>query len=146
MNVAQPPSRRGFVASLAAGCLGLLGVPARRRGPRLQGRGARPDGRHPDPRPGVDGSRVLTADQLADTPDLIPLYDGIRAIPHIADGIRCTCGCAELEGFRSLLVCYEGNGMATLCRICQGEGRMTVRLHAQGRTLDEIRRAIDARF
>ena len=140
------PSRRRFLASAAAGCLTLLGVPVPHGGPGHRCAADRQDGRHPAPRPDVDGSRVLTAEQLADTPSLVPLFDGIRAIPHVADGLRCKCGCAALEGFRSLLSCYEGSGMATMCDICQTEGRMAIRLNAQGRTLDQIRRAIDARF
>lgn len=87
---------------------------------------------------------MLPSDQVP--PDLTSLYDGIRKIPHVADGIRCSCGCADLDGFRSLLTCFEGNGMATDCVICQTEGRMVIRLHDAGRTLDQIRAALDARF
>jgi len=89
---------------------------------------------------------VLTAAQLTTVPQLVELFDGVRAIPAIADGIRCHCGCAELPGFYSLLSCYEGDGMAKICPICQGEGRVTIRLHKQGKSLDEIRRALDAQF
>src|SRR6476661_7061802 len=81
---------------------------------------------HPTPRPGITGAKVLTADQLTKVAHLVPLFDGIRAIPQIADGIRCNCGCAELPGFYSLLSCYEGDGMAKICPICQGEGRVAV--------------------
>lgn len=101
---------------------------------------------HPKPRPGITGAKVLTADQLAKSAHLVPLFDGIRAIPHIADGIRCNCGCAELPGFYSLLSCYEGDAMAKICPICQGEGRVAVRLAKEGKSLDEIRAAIDAQF
>lgn len=103
-------------------------------------------GVHPDPRPGIDASRVLTAEQLAHAPHRVALYDGIREIPHIADGIRCYCGCAELPGYRSLLSCYEGVGMATYCEICSGQGRLAHRRWKEGQSLDQIRRAIDARF
>ena len=101
---------------------------------------------HPDPRPGIDGSRVLPAEQLADTPDLIELYDAIREIPHIIDGIRCYCGCAQLEGFRSLLTCYEESGMPKHCDICRDQGRLAVNRGKEGQSLDQIRRATDARF
>lgn len=101
---------------------------------------------HPTPRPGITGAKVLTKDQLSSRPDLVPLFDGIRAIPGIADGIRCNCGCAELPGFYSLLSCYEGDGMAKICPICQGQGRLAVRLQKEGKTLAEIRVAIDAQF
>jgi hypothetical protein len=123
--------------------LGIVGTP---RWKPARCRHVQVSGSHPDPRPGVDGSRVLTTEQLQDVPDLAPLYDGIRGIPHVADGVRCTCGCASEEGMRSLLSCFEGSGMAKGCIICQTEGRMVVRLHGAGRTLDQIRAAIDARF
>ena len=101
---------------------------------------------HPEPRPGIDASKVLTAQDLADYPDVIDAYDGIRQIPHIADGIRCYCGCAELPEYYSLLTCYEERGMARLCDICQGQGRLAYRLHQRGWSLDRIREAMDARF
>ena len=107
---------------------------------------SRRPGPHPTPRPGIDASKVLTAAQLADDPDAGPAFDAVRTIPQIADGIRCHCGCAERDGFYSLLSCYEGEGMARMCLVCQGEGRMAERMHRQGRTLDEIRAAIDARY
>ena len=136
-------SRRDVVAWAAAAMLGLVGVPWRFG---HHGRPAARQGPHPEPRRDVDGSKVMTAEQLADSPDLVPLYDGIRRIPHIADGIRCACGCASAPGYRSLLICFEGGGMATYCEICQTEGRMVVRLHEAGRTLDQVRAAVDARF
>lgn len=101
---------------------------------------------HPTPRSGITAAKVLTAEQLADSPQVIPVFDSVRAIPEIVDGIRCKCGCAELEGYYSLLSCYEGDGMARHCPICQGEGRMAARLHKEGKSLDEIREAIDARW
>lgn len=132
-------SRRGM---LRLGALGLLGLLADSRGLAAA---SRPGNGHPEPRAGIDGSRVLRAEDLGDRTDLIDVYDGIRRIPHIADGIRCTCGCAGTAQYRSLLSCFE-DSMALHCEICQTEGRMVVRLHEAGRTLDEIRAAVDARF
>ena len=102
---------------------------------------------HPEPRPGITGANVSTPEQLADVPTLIPLFDSVRAIPQIADGIRCRCGCADLPGYRSLLSCYEGaNAMARECRTCQAQGRLAARLDKSGKSLDEIRAAIDRKF
>ena len=101
---------------------------------------------HPDPRPGIDASRVLTREQLVDYPNVVSAFDQVREIPQVVDGIRCSCGCASREGFYSLLSCYEGEGMARHCEICQGTGRMAYRLHQQGKTLQEIREAVDARY
>ena len=92
------------------------------------------------------GREVLTAAQLEATPHLIALFDGIRERPEIADGIRCNCGCAGMPGYYSLLSCYEGDAMARQCPICQGQGRLATRLHRAGKSLAEIRVAIDAQF
>jgi hypothetical protein len=93
-----------------------------------------------------DASKVLKADQLTENPKAAPVCDMVRQIPQVADGIRCQCGCADEPEFYSLLSCYEADGMAQHCHICQGEGRLAFTMHAQGRTLDEIRAAIDDRF
>ncbi|HEX7979620.1 MAG TPA: PCYCGC motif-containing (lipo)protein, partial [Gemmatimonadaceae bacterium] len=128
--------RRQFLASAIA----LLLLPRRARAMRLAGP-------HPTPRPGITAAKVLTSDKLGGKQDLIALFDGVRAIPEVVDGIRCQCGCANSEGFYSLLSCYEGDdAMAKICHICQGEGRLAVRLHKEGKSLDAIRTAIDAKF
>lgn len=101
---------------------------------------------HPTPRPGITGEKVLSHAQLAEHEKLIPLFDSIRAIPQVVDGIRCNCGCTNPPKFYSLLSCYEGDGMARDCLVCQGQGRLAARLHGEGKTLDEIRAAIDAKF
>jgi len=99
---------------------------------------------HPEPRPRIDASAVLPPERVA--PHAAELYDHIREIPHVVDGIRCQCGCADLPGMYSLLSCYGESGMAQYCDICSGEGRLAYRLHKEGRSLDEIRAAIDRRF
>ena len=104
-------------------------------------------GDHPTPRPGITAAKVLTRKQLTgEHADAAPVFDMVRQIPHIVDGIRCQCGCAELEGNYSLLSCYEGQGMAGHCQICQGQARLAYRLHKQGKSLDQIRAAVDAKF
>ena len=133
-------TRRLFVASLP-GLVFATATAARRGGipaGRLSG--------HPEPRPGITAAKVLTRDQLSDHKDAIPVFDMVREIPQVVDGIRCQCGCAELEGKYSLLSCYEADGMAGHCEVCQNEGRLAYRLHKQGKTLKEIRAAIDAKF
>jgi hypothetical protein len=106
-------------------------------------RGPRP---HPQPRPGIDASHVLTPKELGDHPRARTAFDEVRQIPEIVDGIRCQCGCDTIEGNYSLLSCYEKDGMARACDICQGQGRLAFRLHKAGKSLDEIRAAIDERY
>jgi hypothetical protein len=100
---------------------------------------------HPEPREGIDASHVLPADQLIN-PTAAPEYDMVREIPQVMDGIGCHCGCAELEGYYSLLTCYEEQGMAQFCDICKGQAREAYTLHGRGKSLDAIRTAIDTRF
>lgn len=132
------PSRRQFVTAAATAAIALL-VPRR-------GAHAMAGPKHPSPRPGITGEKVLTKEQLGANARLAPLFDSIREIPEVVDGIRCNCGCTNPPEFYSLLSCYEGKGMARDCGICQGQGRLAVRLHKEGKTLDEIRAAIDAKF
>jgi hypothetical protein len=132
------PTRRTFLHALAA----TVAVPF--TVPRVL---SAQSGPHPTPRPGITADKVMSKEALTDRQDVADIFDGIREIPQIADGIRCTCGCADLLGYRSLLSCYEvGTAMGLYCPICQGEGRLTVRLHKEGKTLDQIRIAIDAKY
>ena len=101
---------------------------------------------HPKPRPGVNGAKVLKASQLKEHPKLVPLFDSVRKIPQIIDGIRCNCACGHPPEMYSLLSCYEGDAMAVECAVCQGQGRLAARLYSEGKTLSEIRAAVDAKF
>lgn len=134
------PSRRQFIAAMLAvtvdprHVIDACGAHAAARGP------------HPKPRPGIDASKVLPAERLKDSPRVLVAFDEVRQIPGIVDGIRCHCGCAGAEGFYSLLSCFEGDGMARMCDICRGQGRLAFRLHRAGKSLDQIRAAIDDRY
>lgn len=133
-------SRRRFLSAMVTGLVLL------RPGRLVAARARRDPHPHPTPRPGITAEKVLTAEQLGPWVAALPAFDEVRQIPEIADGIRCNCGCAGQPGFYSLLSCYESEGMARMCDICQGQGRLAFRLHRAGKSLDEIRAAIDARF
>ena len=138
----QDPGRRGFLRALGAAAVVMLpGQPLWAR----SGRRAADPG-HPSPRPGITAANVLPDSDLTEYPDCTSAFQAVRQIPEIVDGIRCQCGCADLPGFYSLLSCYESAGMARICVICQGEARLALRLHQGGKTLDQIRAAIDARY
>jgi hypothetical protein len=154
MNPEQ--TRRRFLAVLPLGAVALVLRPTAADGSvrpesgrgcghshtRLPGMG--PDS-HPTPRADVDASGVIATDRLGN-PVVAPLFDQIREIPEIADGVFCYCGCSVMPGHYSLLSCYEPGGAAQWCEICQGEGRLVYRRHKEGQSLEQIRRAIDARF
>jgi hypothetical protein len=140
------PTRRRFVRLLATAAVAVIAPLYTSRAHARQLLGLLPPGDHPAPRPGIDGSNVLEAADLGNAPHLIELFDAVREMPHIADGILCYCGCAGIEGYRSLLPCYEAPGMAQHCEICQGQARLAHSRWKEGQTLDQIRRATDARF
>ena len=148
-----PITRRDMLAAAAragaAVALGLaMGGEAQAAGHRHVCRPPmRAGGPHPEPRPGIDASHVCPAGTVRHYPKSIRAFDEARTIPGILDGIRCQCGCADQEGMRSLLSCYEGEqAMALECDICEGQARLAYRLHGRGRSLDQIRAAIDARY
>ena len=134
----SPLTRRRFLAACSGSVVPLV-IPWR----NAWARSAEP---HPTPRPGITGDKVLTKEQLAASPKLVPLFDSVRQIPEIVDGIRCQCGCTHPPDYYSLLSCYEGDAMARHCPLCQGQGQLAVRLHKEGKSLDQIRAAIDAKF
>lgn len=143
-------SRRRFLGRSLSALLALAGL-ARARPLEAAGVAGMPmrrryGGPHPTPRPGIDASKVLTRDRLTEHPAAEPVFEMVRKIPQVVDGIRCQCGCAELPEFYSLLSCYEADGMAQHCVICQGEAKLAFRMHEQGKTLDQIRAAIDEKF
>ncbi|HVH08432.1 MAG TPA: CYCXC family (seleno)protein [Gemmatimonadales bacterium] len=100
---------------------------------------------HPDPRPDITAERVLPPALLPDGPGVIEAYAAARNAPQLLDGVFCHCHCARTFGHRSLLTCFESDHGAR-CDICMGEARLATTLAARGRSLDEIRRAIDERF
>ena len=135
-------NRRGFLRFVPGIAFAWLATPLH----AVAQRRARAD--HPDAREGITGDDVISAEQLQSEgipEETIQLYDGIRKIPEVADALACYCGCM-LMGTRSLLECYHERGMARGCLICQGEARIAIGRHAEGQSLDQIRRAIDARY
>ena len=129
------PTRRTFLLSLATGAAVTLMRPRRL--------GA--ENKHPEPRPGVDASKVLAASALTEA-SAAPAFEDARAIPQILDGIRCHCNCGDGKDKYSLLSCYEADGMAQLCDVCQGQARLARRLVRLRRSLAQIRDAIDAKW
>src|SRR5687767_6795096 len=131
-------SRRGFFTLLPGV---LLAVSTREAWARTFGAPGGP--KHPTPRRGIDASNVMAAKDVHGE-KARETFDLVRQIPQVVDGIRCHCGCAEMEGFYSLLTCFEKDGMAQHCDVCQGLARLAHRMHRAGKSLDQIRVAADA--
>ncbi len=72
-------------------------------------------------------------------------YTAARSMPEVFDGLYCHCQCKENFGHVSLLTCFESEHGAS-CDICLTEAEIAADIHGKGAALDDIRRAIDARF
>ena len=102
-----------------------------------------PDGRHPDPRPGITADAVLAVDAVPE--ESRKAYGAAREIPAIFDGLRCHCECAARDGLRSLLSCFETK-MPITCGTCRREAELAHAEFLRGRTLAQIRKTVDKRF
>lgn len=100
---------------------------------------------HPQPRPGITAASVLSESQLAGYPGEVASYAVARAQPALLDGLYCYCHCSKHGGHRSLLTCFE-SWHAASCEVCQREALLAARMHAEGKTVDEIRQAADVAF
>ena len=114
---------------------------------------------HPDPRPGITAEKILSPDAYEKEvrkleksekrrdevlKRVAKAYEHAREIPEILDGLYCFCGC-DSYGHRSLLSCYEVV-QAVGCWSCKDEAELAWKLHKEGKTLDEIRDAVNKKF
>lgn len=105
------------------------------------------DGKHPTPRAEARPERIVDPALVArsDKKETAPVYAMVREIPQVIDGIYCYCECARGHGHYSLFSCFE-DGHGAWCGTCLQEVELAHRLHKEGKTLDQIRAAIDAQF
>ena len=102
---------------------------------------------HPDPRPGITAQHVLPDERLATAKrkkGVHEAYGAARDYPDIFDGLYCGCDCASM-GHRSLLSCYESD-QPMGCMACQEEAKLVGKLVKQGKTLADIRQAVDKEY
>ncbi len=100
---------------------------------------------HPDPRPGITGEKILPNFAVPNNPGALQAYAAARSAAATLDGVYCHCDCSKHSGHRSLLTCFESDHGA-FCDICMGEAMVASGMAAQGRSLMEIREAIDRQF
>lgn len=105
--------------------------------------GPYPTVKHPDPRPGITAAGVLPDEHVPKKAK--KAYAAAREIPEVLDGLYCHCDCGERDNLRSLLSCFESK-MPFNCGVCRGEAELAHRLHGQGKTLAEIRVAVDEEY
>jgi hypothetical protein len=100
---------------------------------------------HPEPRPGVDGSRVVPASRFAGHPRTQEVYREAAQVPETLDGLYCYCRCRQHSGHYSLLDCFA-NDHAARCDVCMSEAALAYRLTEAGKTLNQVRHAVDRLF
>lgn len=132
--------RRGHLRVVSSAAVLVLGVGFLAYASKSGG-----SGHHPTPRPGVTAAKVMPASRYASVPRLANVYREVSEVPGATDGVYCYCHCIENMGHRSLLSCFESDHAAG-CGVCLSEGDMVYRMTQQGRSLDEIRQAIDDTF
>ena len=142
----RPISRAAFLRSLGAlGALALLRPPRALHASHPHHHAGR---EHPEPRPGITAERIPANDTLGIKRDkekerVFAAYDAARTNPEIFDGLACACGCTGAgQPHRSFLTCYETR-QATGCGGCIEQGELVTKLLKQGKTLAEIRQAVD---
>ncbi|MEK6682128.1 MAG: CYCXC family (seleno)protein [Nitrospirota bacterium] len=72
-------------------------------------------------------------------------YKVAQEIPEVLDSLFCYCYCKPNFGHKSLLTCYVDDHGAN-CDICINEALRAGELHKAGKTIPEIRAAIDKEF
>jgi hypothetical protein len=134
-NMARPRSSRAPRGAIAIVVLAVLAV------------GAvflftRPAAAHPDPRPNIGGDHVMDHAAFSGYPRVQETYRMAAEIPQVLDGLYCHCDCSKHSGHYSLLDCFASEHGAG-CDICLTEAQLAYRMTKEGRSLDEIRSAID---
>ena len=135
-------SRRHFILMLP-GLVVVSGAWRRTLAQHVTGR--RPGLPHPEPRPGVTGEHVLPESEVGERRRVREAYAAARTHPSLFDGVFCACGCDKSMNHRSLLSCFESR-QAMGCMACREEGELVGRLARDGKTLEEIRHAVDLEF
>jgi hypothetical protein len=140
-------TRATFLRQLVLGTVAVGAAPMRTVGAwiRAPHDGPRKPFPHPEPRPGITGDRVLPERELPDKRAVRQWYAAARAHPATFDGLYCTCRCERSHGHRSLLSCFETD-QPVGCFGCQEEAEFVVPLVNEGKSLAEIRAAVDEKF
>ena len=110
--------------------------------------GRRPSGpAHPEPRADAAslGESLMPASFFTSNPRVLRTYQLARDVPAVLDGIYCYCHCKEELGHRSLISCFQSQHGAG-CDICLAEADMAEQMHAQGKSLADIRAQIDLAY
>lgn len=108
-------------------------------------RGQVEESHHPTPRVAAHASHVMPAARYASNPEVAETYGMAAEIVAVLDGLYCYCLCRETFTHYSLLDCFK-NDHAAGCDVCLDEAILAYEMTEQGRSLDDVRQEIDARY
>lgn len=100
---------------------------------------------HPTPRTGLTAADVEVAERYAAYPRIAEVYTMAAQIPQVLDGLYCYCDCSRHSGHRSLLTCFQDDHGAA-CDVCLTEAALAYRMTQDGKSLKEIRKAVDGLY
>jgi hypothetical protein len=100
---------------------------------------------HPQPRAGLTAADVDAPDKYAAYPRVREVYQMAAQIPDVLDGLYCHCDCSKHSNHRSLLTCFQDDHGAA-CDVCLTEAALAYRMIGEGRSLKDIRRAVDGLY
>lgn len=102
-------------------------------------------GAHPEPRADAataQAAQVVSPGRYAAYPRVAEVYAQAAEIPDVLDGLYCYCDCSKHADHYSLLDCFKSDHGAA-CDVCLTEAALAYQLHKQGKSLKEIRQAVD---
>ena len=108
-------------------------------------RGQEDASHHPTPRIDAHASHVMPATRYASSSAVAEAYTMAAEVVSVLDGLYCYCLCRETFTHYSLLDCFKDDHAAG-CDVCMDEAILAYEMTQQGRSLDEIRTAIDAQY
>jgi hypothetical protein len=100
---------------------------------------------HPAPRDGLTAGDVVPGSRYAAYPRIAEVYEMAARIPAVLDGLYCHCDCSRHSDHRSLLTCFQDDHGAA-CDVCLTEAALAYRMTSEGRSLKEIRKAVDGLY
>lgn len=100
---------------------------------------------HPDPRPGITARGVMPASRYEGYGRVAETYREAALVPAVLDGVYCYCNCEKHSGHHSLLDCFKSDHAAG-CDVCLTEGALAYRLSHEGKSLQQIRAAVDGLY
>lgn len=100
---------------------------------------------HPAPRAELTAEDVAPSSRYAAYPRVAEVYEMAARIPTVLDGLYCHCDCSKHSDHRSLLTCFQDDHGAA-CDVCLTEAALAYRMTGEGRSLNEIRKAVDGLY